>query len=91
MVLRIAGRRLSLWRAVDTEGEVLDIRVQRQRDKNAVKLTRKLLTTQGFAPAVIVTDKLRSYGLVAAELTSPLTGDAGGPHRMMPRRHRPGR
>jgi transposase-like protein len=51
-----------LWRAVDDEGEVVDLLVQRRRDKTAaVKLMRKLLKKQGFAPDVLVTDKLRSY------------------------------
>ena len=48
---------------VDGEGEVLDVLVQPRRDKVAAfKLLRKLLKRQGFAPTVIVTDKLRSYG-----------------------------
>src|SRR5438477_8037553 len=63
MVVRIAGRHMYLWRAVDHEGEVLDILVQRRRDKRAaVKLMRKLLRKQGFAPRTVTTDKLRSYG-----------------------------
>ena len=54
------GRQFWLWRAVDDEGEVLDLFVQRRRDKAAaVKLMRKLLKKQGFAPDVLVTDKLR--------------------------------
>ena len=52
-----------LWRAVDCEGEILDILVQPRRNKQvALKLMRKLLKKQGFAPDAIVTDKLRSYG-----------------------------
>src|ERR671938_1055109 len=63
MVVRIAGETVYLWRAVDHEGEVLDVLVQRRRDKTAaLKLMRKLLKKQGLAPAVVVTDKLRSYG-----------------------------
>ena len=63
MVVSIGGQRMYMWRAVDSEGEVLDVLVQRRRDKAAaLKLLRKLLKKQGFAPAVIVTDKLRSYG-----------------------------
>jgi putative transposase len=63
MVSSIGGRHMYIWRAVDSEGEVLDILVQRRRDKSAaLKLLRKLLKKQGFAPAVVVTDKLRSYG-----------------------------
>jgi putative transposase len=69
MVARIAGETMYLWRAVDHEGEVLDIVVRRGRDKAAtLKLMRKLLTKQGFAPTVIVTDKLRSYAAAFAEL-----------------------
>src|SRR5258706_13640741 len=69
MVMRIAGETAYLWRAVDHEGEVLDVLVQRRRDKRAaLKLMRKLLKKQGFAPAVVVTDKLRSYGAAFAEL-----------------------
>jgi putative transposase len=60
MAVTIAGRQFWLWRAVDDEGEILDLLVQRRRDKAAaVKLMRKLLKKQGFAPDVLVTDKLR--------------------------------
>jgi len=46
-----------MWRAVDSEGEVLEILVQPQRDKAAaLRLLRKLLRRQGFVPKVIVTD-----------------------------------
>jgi putative transposase len=63
MVVRIAGAHMYLWRAVDHEGEVLEIQVQRRRDKRAaVKLMRKLPRKQGFAPQKVTTDKLRSYG-----------------------------
>src|SRR5687767_2964710 len=69
MVAVIGGRRLYLWRAVDDEGEVLDILVQKRRDKAAaVKLMRKLLKKQGFAPSVLVTDKLRSYSAAKAQI-----------------------
>src|SRR6202045_1992545 len=62
MVVRIAGKRMYLWRAVDHEGEVLDMLVQRRRDTQAaLRLMRKLLRKQGFAPKLLVTDKLRSY------------------------------
>jgi putative transposase len=60
---RIGGQRVYLWRAVDDEGEVLDILVQRKRDRRAaLKLMRKLLRKQGFAPEAWITDKLASYG-----------------------------
>lgn len=62
MVARIASETVYLWRAVDDEGEVLDVLVQRRRDKAiALKLMRKVLKKHGIAPAAVVTDKLRSY------------------------------
>src|SRR5258708_2340568 len=62
MVVRIAGKQMYLWRAVDHEGEILDVLVQRRRDRRAaVKLMRKLLRKQGFVPKTVTTDKLRSY------------------------------
>ena len=69
MAVRIAGERFWLWRAVDQEGEVLDILVQRRRDtKAALRLMRKLLRKQGFAPTVMVTDRLGSYGVARRAL-----------------------
>jgi len=65
----INGRQLYVWRAVDSEGEVLDVLVQPRRDrKAALKLMRKLLKKQGIAPATIVTDKLGSYSFALREL-----------------------
>jgi putative transposase len=62
MVVRIAGKRMYLWRVVDHEGEVLDMLVQRRRDKRAaLRLMRKLLKKQGFTPKLLTTDKLGSY------------------------------
>jgi putative transposase len=69
MAVMIAGRQFWRWRAVDDEGEVLDLLVQRRRDKTAaVKLMRKLLKKHGFAPDVLVTDRLRSYTAAKSEL-----------------------
>jgi hypothetical protein len=69
MVVRIAGRHMYLWRAVDQEGEVLNMLVQRRRDSRAaLRLMRKLLRKQGFAPKLLVTDKLRSYGSAVRRL-----------------------
>ena len=49
MVIRIAGKRMYLWRAVDHEGEILDMLVQSRRDTQAaLRLMRKLLKKQGF-------------------------------------------
>jgi len=59
----IGGRRQYLWRAVDQEGDVLDILVQPRRDaRAAARFFRKLLKGQGTEPRRLVTDKLRSYG-----------------------------
>src|SRR5277367_5780130 len=58
-----------LWRAVDAEGEVLDVLVQSKRNKPAaLKLMRKLLKKCGFVPDRMITDDLRSYGAAAREL-----------------------
>ena len=62
MVVRINGKRMFMWRAVDKEGEVLDVLVQKRRNKAAaLKLLRKLLKNQRFCPDQIVTDGLASY------------------------------
>ena len=69
MVVRIAGKRMYLWRAVDHEGEVLDMLVQRRRDSRAaLRLMRKLLKNQGSTPELLVTDKLRSYASAFRQL-----------------------
>jgi putative transposase len=69
MVISIQGKRMYLWRAVDSEGEVLDLLVQPKRDTAAaLRLMRKLLKKQGYAPDVLVTDKLGSYGAARREL-----------------------
>ena len=63
-----------LWRAVDSEGEVLDILVQSRRNKKAaLKLMRKLLKKQGYAPNKVVTDKLPSYGAALRDLNMSRT------------------
>jgi transposase-like protein len=67
--LKIDGRMVYLWRAVDTEGEILDVLVQSKRDKHAaVKLMRKLLKKYGFVPDRLITDDLRSYAAAARDL-----------------------
>ena len=56
------GRRQYLWRAVDQDGDVLDILVQSRRDRwAAARFFRKVLQGQGRSPRRLVTDKLRSY------------------------------
>ena len=65
----INGKNVYLWRAVDCDGEVLDVLVQSRRNKRAaLKLMRKLLKSQGFSPDAVVTDKLPSYGAALSEL-----------------------
>jgi transposase-like protein len=67
--LKIGGRMVYLWRAVDAEGEVLDVLVQSKRNRHAaLKLMRKLLKKCAFAPERLVTDDLRSYGSAARDL-----------------------
>jgi putative transposase len=62
VVVKIGGRRMYLWRAVDDEGEVLDVLVQKRRKRQAaLKLLRRLLRSGGIRPETIVTDKLASY------------------------------
>ncbi len=68
-----------LWRAVDSEGEVLDILVQSRRNKKAaLKLMRKLLKRQGFVPDAFVTDKLPSYGAALGDLGLSKRHETGG-------------
>jgi len=58
-----------LWRAVDDEGEVLDVLVQKRRNKEAaLKLMRRLLRNQAVHPETIVTDKLASYRAAARDI-----------------------
>ena len=69
VVLKISGAKHWLWRAVDQTGIVLDVLVQRRRDKRAAKqLLRKLLKRQMRPPRVMITDKLASYGAARREV-----------------------
>lgn len=79
MVSTIAGEHVWIWRAVDDEGEVMDMIVQKRRDAGAaLRFLRRLLKNQNVEPEVIVTDGLRSYGAALARLG-------------LSDRHRPGR
>jgi putative transposase len=61
--LTIHGERHYLWRAVDQDGNILDILVQRRRDKQAAKrFFRRLLKGLTYVPRVMITDCLKSYG-----------------------------
>ena len=66
--VKINGKQQYLWRAVDQEGEVVDVFLQSRRDGAAAKrFFKRLLRGQGEEPRQIVTDKLRSYGVAQRE------------------------
>ena len=68
-VVTINGERHFLWRAVDQDGFVLEVLVQKRRDTRAARrFIRKLLSGQGAVPRVMVTDKLGSYGAANREI-----------------------
>ena len=72
------GKRHSLWRAVDQDGDVLDILVTQRRDKRAAKrFFRKVLKQQNRPPWQLVTDKLRSYPAAHRELFPSVTHRTG--------------
>jgi len=67
--IQINGKQHYLWRAVDQDGEVVDVYLQAKRDGSAAKrFFRRLLRSHGGEPRKIVTDKLRSYGVAHREL-----------------------
>jgi len=67
--ITINGVRHYLWRAVDQDGDVIDILVKKRRDKRAAKrFFRKLMKGQGYSPRRMITDKLRSYGAARKEV-----------------------
>ena len=62
LFVNIQGRQQYLWRAVDEDGDVIDILVQSRRDRSAAtRFFRKLLKRQRSVPRRLITDKLRSY------------------------------
>jgi putative transposase len=69
MFISIGGKRMYLWRAIDQNGEILDVLVQARRNKRAaLRLMRKLLKKTGRAPRVLVTDRLKSYAAAVRDL-----------------------
>ncbi len=67
--VKIQGRQHYLWRAVDQDGEVVDVFLQHRRDgKAARRFFKRLLRVSTNEPRRIVTDKLRSYGVAHREL-----------------------
>jgi len=68
--VKIQGKQYYLWRAVDQDGDIVDVFLQRRRDGKAAKrFFNRLLRTSGSEPRRIVTDKLPSYGVAHRELT----------------------
>ncbi|MCP1612053.1 transposase-like protein [Azospirillum lipoferum] len=65
MVVRVDGKYVYLWRAVDDEGEVLEVLIQRRRNKTSAC---KLLKKHGFVPTLVTTDKLRSCAAAFQEI-----------------------
>ncbi len=67
--VKIDGEQHYLWRAVDQDGDIVDVFLQRRRDGKAAKrFFNRLLRNNGCEPRKIVTDKLRSYGVAHREL-----------------------
>jgi putative transposase len=74
LFVTICGQRHYLWRAVDQDGDVLDILVTRHRDKRAAKrFFRRALKHQGRPPLQLVTDKLRTYPAAHREVFPSVT------------------
>ena len=88
VVLKIAGVKHWLWRAVDQTGVVLDVLVQSRRDKQAARrLLRKLLKRQMRLPRVMITDKLASYGAAKREIVPVSSTDSTKVSTIGPRTH----
>ncbi len=67
--MKIGGKQHYLWRAVDQDGEVVDVFLQTRRDGAAAKrFFKRLIRVHKEEPRKIVTDKLRSYGVAHREL-----------------------
>ncbi len=74
--VKIQGKQHYLWRAVDQDGEVVDVFLQSRRDgKAAVRFFKRLLRVSGSEPRRIITDKLRSYGVAHREIAPDATHD----------------
>jgi putative transposase len=74
--VKIQGQRYYLWRAVDQDGEVVDVFLQKRRDGKAAKrFFKRVLRKHKAEPRKIVTDKLRSYNVAHRELIPETTHD----------------
>lgn len=76
LFVRINGQQQYLWRAVDQDGDVIDILLQSRRDQRAAeRFLDRLLRGQGKQPLRIITDKLKSYGAASRKLLPAVTHD----------------
>lgn len=74
--IKILGKQRYLWRAIDQDGEVVDVFFQERRDAKAAKrFFKRLLKKSDCEPRKIVTDKLRSYGVAHREMMSDTIHD----------------
>ncbi len=74
--VKIRGKQHYLWRAVDQDGEVVDVFLQERRDGKAAKrFFKRLLNRHQGEPRKIVTDKWRSYGVAHRELIPDVIHD----------------
>ncbi len=68
-IITVQGQRRYLWRAVDQDDDVIDILIQKHKDKQAAKrFFRKMLKEQGQSPRRMITDKRKSYGAARREI-----------------------
>ena len=76
LFVRINGQQQYLWRAVDQDGDVIDILLQSRRDQRAAeRFLRRLLRGQGKQPFRIITDKLKSYAAASRTILPGVTHD----------------
>ena len=74
--VKISGKQHYLWRAVDQDGDIIDVYLQAKRDgATAKRFFKRLLRSHGGEPRQIVTDKLRSYGVAHRELMPDVIHD----------------
>ena len=77
VVIMIRGKKHWLWRAIDANGDVLDILVQSRRNAKAARRFFQGLTERFGEPRVVITDKLRSY------IVNQSMDDAAAPQKVL--------
>ena len=75
--MKINGETHYLWRAVDHEGEVLDVFVSKRRDRKAALDFLKRIMKKYGAPKTIVTDRLKSYRAAMKIIGNQFTQEVG--------------